>query len=143
MIWKKQIFTWNNWYSDEGNLDPKRLYIYIDITPSNLNWYLTKRQNDIYLVNLNPVWVIFILFRAAAKNDKNNNNNQHKTKPVEVIISKQYDAKKPKKTIDVGYVQKDTKHDWVVKVVHRELCKKLKFDHTNKCNILALLAKMN
>ena len=25
-----------------------------------------------------------------------------------------------------------TIHDWVVKVIHRELCKKLKFDHTNE-----------
>ena len=25
-----------------------------------------------------------------------------------------------------------TTHDWVEKVTHRELCKKLKFDHTNK-----------
>ena len=25
-----------------------------------------------------------------------------------------------------------TRHDWVGKVIHRELCKKLKFDHTNK-----------
>ena len=24
------------------------------------------------------------------------------------------------------------RHDWVDKVIHRELCKKLKFDHTNK-----------
>ena len=30
--------------------------------------------------------------------------------------------------------QKDykTRHDWVGKVIHWELCKKLKFDHTNK-----------
>ena len=25
-----------------------------------------------------------------------------------------------------------TRHDWVEKVIHRELCKKFKFDHTNK-----------
>ena len=25
-----------------------------------------------------------------------------------------------------------TRHDWVGKVIHREMCKKLKFDHTNK-----------
>ena len=25
-----------------------------------------------------------------------------------------------------------TKHDWVEKVIHWELCKKLKFDHTTK-----------
>ena len=25
-----------------------------------------------------------------------------------------------------------TRHDWVEKVIHWELCKKLKFDHTNK-----------
>ena len=25
-----------------------------------------------------------------------------------------------------------TKHDWVGKVIHLELCKKLKFDHSNK-----------
>ena len=25
-----------------------------------------------------------------------------------------------------------TRHDWVSKVIHCELCKKLKFDHTNK-----------
>ena len=25
-----------------------------------------------------------------------------------------------------------TKHDWVSKVIHWEICKKLKFDHTNK-----------
>ena len=25
-----------------------------------------------------------------------------------------------------------TRHDWVDKVIHRELCQKLKFDHTNK-----------
>ena len=31
-------------------------------------------------------------------------------------------------------VQKDykTKHDWLGKVIHWELCKRLKFDHTNK-----------
>ena len=31
-------------------------------------------------------------------------------------------------------VQKEykTRYDWVGKVIHRELCKKLKFDHTNK-----------
>ncbi len=31
-------------------------------------------------------------------------------------------------------VQKEykTRHDWVSKVIHWELCKKLKFDHTNK-----------
>ena len=28
-----------------------------------------------------------------------------------------------------------TRHDWVGKVIHRELCKKFKFDHTNKCYI--------
>ena len=26
-----------------------------------------------------------------------------------------------------------TRLDWVGKVIHRELCKKFKFDHTNKC----------
>ena len=26
-----------------------------------------------------------------------------------------------------------TRHDWVGKVINWELCKKLKFDHTNKC----------
>ena len=25
-----------------------------------------------------------------------------------------------------------TRHDWVDKVIHRELCEKLKFDHTNQ-----------
>ena len=25
-----------------------------------------------------------------------------------------------------------TKQDWVCKVIHREMCKKFKFDHTNK-----------
>ena len=25
-----------------------------------------------------------------------------------------------------------TRHEWVGKVIHRKLCKKLKFDHTNK-----------
>ena len=25
-----------------------------------------------------------------------------------------------------------TRHDWVGKVIHWEMCKKLKFDHTNK-----------
>ena len=25
-----------------------------------------------------------------------------------------------------------TRHDWVGKVIHKEMCKKLKFDHTNK-----------
>ena len=25
-----------------------------------------------------------------------------------------------------------TKHDWVGKVIHWEMCKKFKFDHTNK-----------
>ena len=25
-----------------------------------------------------------------------------------------------------------TRHDWVSKVIHREMCKKLKFDHTSK-----------
>ena len=25
-----------------------------------------------------------------------------------------------------------TRHDWVGKVIYREMCKKLKFDHTNK-----------
>ena len=25
-----------------------------------------------------------------------------------------------------------SKHDWVGKVIHREMCKKLKFDHINK-----------
>ena len=31
-------------------------------------------------------------------------------------------------------VQKEykTKHDWVAKVISREMCKKFKFDHTNK-----------
>ena len=30
-------------------------------------------------------------------------------------------------------VQKEykTRHDWVVKVIHREMCKKFKFDYTN------------
>ena len=33
--------------------------------------------------------------------------------------------------------QKENKirHDWVGKGIHRELCKKFKFNHTNKCNI--------
>ena len=33
------------------------------------------------------------------------------------------------------FAQKEykTRHDWVGKVIHWELCKKLKFDHTNKC----------
>ena len=26
-----------------------------------------------------------------------------------------------------------TRHNWVGKVIHRELCKRLKFDHTIKC----------
>ena len=26
-----------------------------------------------------------------------------------------------------------TRHDWVDKVIHWEMCKKFKFDHTNKC----------
>ena len=26
----------------------------------------------------------------------------------------------------------ETRNDWVVKIIHRELCKKLKFEHTNK-----------
>ena len=26
-----------------------------------------------------------------------------------------------------------TRHDWVGKVIHFEMCKKFKFDHTNKC----------
>ena len=26
-----------------------------------------------------------------------------------------------------------TRHDWVGKVIHWEMCKKLKFDYTNKC----------
>ena len=26
----------------------------------------------------------------------------------------------------------ETRHDWVGKVIHRELCKKFKFDHINK-----------
>ena len=25
------------------------------------------------------------------------------------------------------------RHDWMEKVIHKELCKKFKFDHTNKC----------
>ena len=25
-----------------------------------------------------------------------------------------------------------TRHDWMGKVIHREMCKKFKFDHTNK-----------
>ena len=28
-----------------------------------------------------------------------------------------------------------TRHDWVGEGIHRELCKKFKFDHTNKCYI--------
>ena len=28
-----------------------------------------------------------------------------------------------------------TRHDWMGKVIHKELCKKLKFDHTDKCYI--------
>ena len=28
--------------------------------------------------------------------------------------------------------QKETRHDWVGKVIHLELCKKFKFDYTNK-----------
>ena len=37
-------------------------------------------------------------------------------------------------TINHIIVQKEykTRHDWVAKVIHYELCKKLKFDHTNK-----------
>ena len=33
------------------------------------------------------------------------------------------------------FAQKEYKsrHDWVGKLIHREMCKKLKFDHTNKC----------
>ena len=32
------------------------------------------------------------------------------------------------------FAQKEykTRHDWVSKVIHREMCKKFKFDHTNK-----------
>ena len=26
-----------------------------------------------------------------------------------------------------------TRHDWVGKIMHWKLCKKFKFDHTNKC----------
>ena len=26
----------------------------------------------------------------------------------------------------------ETRHDWVCKVIHREMCKKFRFDHTNK-----------
>ena len=35
------------------------------------------------------------------------------------------------------FAQKEykTKHDWVEKVIHRELYKKLKFDRTNKWNM--------
>ena len=31
-----------------------------------------------------------------------------------------------------------TRHEWVGKVIHYELCKKLKFDHTNKWYIYLL-----
>ena len=33
------------------------------------------------------------------------------------------------------FAQKEykTRHDWVGKVIHWEMCKKFKFDHTNKC----------
>ena len=26
----------------------------------------------------------------------------------------------------------ETRHDWVGKVIHKEMCKKFEFDHTNK-----------
>ena len=26
----------------------------------------------------------------------------------------------------------ETRHEWVSRVIHREMCKKMKFDHTNK-----------
>ena len=32
-------------------------------------------------------------------------------------------------------MQYKTRHDWVGKVFHLELCKKFKFGHTNKCNM--------
>ena len=28
-----------------------------------------------------------------------------------------------------------TRHDWVGKVIHKEMCKKFKFDYTNKCHM--------
>ena len=32
----------------------------------------------------------------------------------------------------LGQKEYKTRHDWVSKVIHWKLCKKLKFDHTNK-----------
>ena len=34
------------------------------------------------------------------------------------------------------------RHDWVCKVIHREMCKKFKFDHTNKWYMHNLSEKM-
>ena len=74
-------------------------------------------------------------------NDYNNNNNQ-----INVRIDKTQQNSKCRlcgdwdETIknilieDSKLAQKEykTRHNWVGKVVHREMCKKFKFDHTNK-----------
>ena len=35
--------------------------------------------------------------------------------------------------IKLAQKENKTKHNWVGKVIHLKMCKKLKFDHTNKC----------
>ena len=73
--------------------------------------------------------------------NNNNNNNQIKAR----IDNKQQNCKcrlcgDRDETINhiisecskLTRKQYKTRHDWMGKVIHRELCKKLKFDHTNK-----------
>ena len=36
---------------------------------------------------------------------------------------------------NLGQKEYTTRHDWMGKVIHKELCKKFNFDYTNKCYI--------
>ena len=55
-------------------------------------------------------------------NNNNNNNNNNRDETTNHIISK-----------CSKFAQKyKTRHDWLEKVIHWEICKKFEFDHVNK-----------
>ena len=103
---------------------------------------------------------MILSFLLGANNNNNNSNNKRKTESLLIAATnnaiRTYDIKaRIDKTQQNGecslygnrnetinhiisecskLAQKEykTSHDWIAKVIHWEMCKKFKFDHTNK-----------
>ena len=72
---------------------------------------------------------MYIDIHKTKQNTPNNNNNNNcrlsgdRDETINHIISE---------CSKLAQTEYKTRHDWVGKVIHWEMCKKFKFDHTNK-----------